>query len=222
MTKGRLVLHRKITVISAGLSQPSSTRLLADRLTEAATSQLSGEVTVDVIELRDLAHQIMDNMLTGFAPPALAAAVRTVLSADGIIAVTPIFSASYSGLFKSFFDVLDKDALVGKPVLLGATGGSARHSLALEHALRPLFTYLGTSPMPTAVFAASEDWGQVGSAHSGLAQRITRAGSELGRFIASLPERDESRGADQGDPDQGSDDELFADLVPFEQQLAQN
>lgn len=126
--------------MSAGLSQPSSTRLLADRLTEATSAELAAsgtEVTVDVIELRDLAHQITDNMLTGFPPPELAEAIGKLLAADGVIAVTPIFSASYSGLFKSFFDVIEKDALTRKAVLLGATGGTARHSLSLEHALRP-------------------------------------------------------------------------------------
>ncbi len=93
--------------------------------------------------------------------------------------MTPVFAASYSGLFKSFFDVIDKDALTGKPVLLGATGGTARHSLVTEHALRPLFAYLRALVLPTAVYAASEDWGE-----SGLAQRIARAGAELARFMA--------------------------------------
>jgi FMN reductase len=72
-----------------------------------------------------------------------------------VIAVTPIFSASYSGLFKTFFDVLERGALAGKPVLIAATGGSERHSLALEHAVRPLFAYLRAVVVPTAVYAAS-------------------------------------------------------------------
>lgn len=209
---------RRIAVVSAGLSQPSSTRLLADRLTEATSAELAAsgtEVTVDVIELRDLAHQITDNMLTGFPPPELAEAIGKLLAADGVIAVTPIFSASYSGLFKSFFDVIEKDALTRKAVLLGATGGTARHSLSLEHALRPLFAYLRATTMPTAVFAASEDWGQVDQGHTGLAGRIARAGAELARFIDSLPARSDSDNSNE-------DDQLFADLVPFEQQLAGN
>ena len=113
---------RRIAVISAGLSNPSSTRMLADRLaaeTAHRLTELGSEVSVDVIELRDLAHDITNNLLTGFAPPALDSAINTVVSADGLIAVTPIFSTSYSGLFKSFIDVLDPDALTGKPVLLG-------------------------------------------------------------------------------------------------------
>lgn len=116
-----------------------------------------------MIELRGLAHAITDNLLTGFPSGALAEAVELVRNADALIAVTPIFSASYSGLFKSFFDVLDDGVLDGKPVLLGATAGTARHSLAIEFAMRPLFAYLKAEVVPTSVFAASEDFGSTAS-----------------------------------------------------------
>ncbi|MFB7977841.1 CE1759 family FMN reductase [Streptomyces vinaceus] len=168
----------KLIVVSAGLSSPSSTRLLADRLTAATLGHLDAEP--EVIELRELATEIAQHFVTGFPPARLAAALDAVAAADGLIAVTPVFAGSYSGLFKSFFDVIDKDALTGKPVLLGATGGTARHSLVTEHALRPLFTYLRAFTLPTAVYAASEDWGE-----DGLARRITRAGAELARFMAA-------------------------------------
>ncbi|MFJ4711401.1 CE1759 family FMN reductase [Streptomyces sp. NPDC088785] len=167
----------KLVVVSAGLSSPSSTRLLADRLTAATLHQVDAEV--EVVELRDLATEIARHFVTGFPPARLAAALDAVAAADGLIAVTPVFAASYSGLFKSFFDVIDKDALTGKPVLVAATGGTARHSLVTEHALRPLFTYLRALVLPTAVYAASEDWGE-----EGLAARISRAGAELARFMA--------------------------------------
>ncbi len=112
-----------------------------------------------MFELRDYAHDLTDNLLTGFAPPALEQMINTVVSADGVIVVTPIFSTSYSGLFKSFIDVLDPQALTGTPVLIGANAGTARHSLAIDYAIRPLFTYLHANPVPTGVFAASSDWG---------------------------------------------------------------
>jgi FMN reductase len=171
---------KKLVVITAGLTQPSSTRLLADRLA-AATVRAAGPATpldVRVVELRDLAHDVMNHMLLGFPPPALEEVLTAVEGADGLIAVTPTFNASYSGLFKSFFDVLGDEALVDKPVLLGATGGTARHSLAIDHALRPLFAYLRAAAVPTAVFAASEDW-----AGDTLRDRIDRAAAELAREI---------------------------------------
>ena len=174
---------RRIAVIAAGLSQPSSTRLLADRLVEATRRRLADdgvEVEVSVLELRDVATDITNNMLTGFASPRLDAEIQKVVSADALIAVTPIFTTSYSGLFKSFIDILQPDSLTGMPVLIGATGGTERHSLALDYALRPLFTYLHTVVVPTAVFVASSDWGSAGDASSGgLPERIDRAAREL-------------------------------------------
>ncbi|MFJ9869272.1 FMN reductase [Streptomyces sp. NPDC101165] len=201
----------KLVVVSAGLSVPSSTRLLGDRL--AAAVDRRTPVDLQVIELRDLAVEIAHNFTNGFAGRALAAAQDAVTEADGLIAVTPVFSASYSGLFKSFFDVLDKDALAGKPVLIAATGGTARHSLVLEHALRPLFAYLRAVVVPTAVYAASEDWGA-----EGLPERTERAAGELAALMQGLSA---PRRAGDGLP---AEDELPAEddlvVVPFEEQLA--
>ncbi|AVZ74206.1 oxidoreductase [Streptomyces lunaelactis] len=179
----------KLVAVSAGLSVPSSTRLLADRLTEAVRGGLGErevDVRVRVVELRELAVPIANNLVTGFPAPALGEAIEAVTEADGLIAVTPVFTASYSGLFKSFFDLIEPHALTGKPVLIGATGGTARHSLVLEHALRPLFAYLRALVVPTAVYAASEDWGGTGDARSGtLPERIARAGRELAGLMAA-------------------------------------
>ena len=176
---------RSLVVISAGLSQPSSTRLLADQISAAAVGAAERQniaLTVHVIELRDLAHDIANNLLTGFPPAVLKEAIDAVEAADALIAVTPIFAASYSGLFKSFIDVIDKDALADKPVIIAATAGTARHSLALEHALRPLFVYLRAVVIPTAVFAATDDWG-ADSAEGTLRSRIDRASGELAREL---------------------------------------
>ncbi len=166
----------RIIAISSGLSDPSSTRMLADRLVESLGRQ-SGDVSVEVVSLRELAHDITDATLTGFAAPRLQDVIDKVVAADGLVVVTPIFKASYPGLFKSFIDALDADALTGKPVLLAATGGTARHSLAIDHTLRPLFAYLQALVVPTGVFASSYDWGTEGGDALGL--RIDRATGEL-------------------------------------------
>jgi FMN reductase len=198
------VTARKLAVVSGGLSQPSSTRLLADRLTEATVDRLreqSVETEVVVIELRDLAHDVTNNLLTGFASPKLQNALDAVTNADGLIAVTPIFTTSYSGLFKSFIDIIDTAALAELPVLIGATGGTERHSLALDYAMRPLFTYLHAIVAPTAVYAASADWGS----ENGLPGRIARAAGELAALV-----RDSERSTQVRDPF-----ELPAGFQPF-------
>jgi FMN reductase len=181
---------RKLAVLSAGMRVPSSTRLLADRLTEATVAALRERgvlAEVEVVELREHAHETLDAVLTGFPPPGLRAAVDAVTHADGLIAVTPIFSGSYNGLFKLFLDGLDDGVLAGKPTLVGATGGTGRHSLALEHAVRPLFGYLRSVVVPTAVFAAPEDWAGGVDGVAPLDQRIARAAGELADLVAARP-----------------------------------
>jgi len=198
---------RTIAVVTAGLGRPSSTRLLADRLAEATDRALrlaDEDVVIEVVELREHAHAITDNLLTGFPSGDLAEAVRVVTGADGLVAVTPVFSASYSGLFKSFFDVLEEGALEGKPVLVAATAGTARHSLVLDFALRPLFAYLGAVAVPTGVFGASEDFGS--NASGSLAERVDRAGRELADLVLRRP------ASGRVDP--------FENPTPFEQLLS--
>jgi FMN reductase len=167
----------RLAVVTAGLRRPSSTRLLADRLTEATVARLDAS-DVTVVEVRDHAHDLVNHMVSGYPSETLAPALAAVTGAAGLIAVTPTVSASYSGLFKAFFDVLDEDALRDKPVLAAATGGTARHSLVLDHAVRPLFAYLHAEVVPTTVFAAPEDWGGA-TAPSRLADRIAKAATEL-------------------------------------------
>jgi FMN reductase len=200
---------RSLVVVSAGLSQPSTTRLLADRLSAAVDRHLRDagiEPHIQVIELRDHAMDLTNNLLTGFPSPRLQAAIDGVLGADGLIAVTPIFSASYSGLFKTFFDVLERDGLAGKPVLIAATGGTPRHSLAIEHAVRPLFGYLNAAVVATGVYAAAQDWGGGGLAADGnLVDRIDRAARELAAAMVAHPP------VASADP--------FETPVPFEQLL---
>lgn len=182
-------MARRLVVISSGLSIPSSTRMLADRISGAVQREVTarGEsLEVEVIELRGLARDIADHLVSGMPPAALREALSAVSQADAMIAVTPVFTASYAGLFKSFIDLLDKDALTGKPVLIGATAGTARHSLVLEHALRPLFTYLRAVVVPTGIFAATEDFGGSGrDGEDGLDRRIARAATELGALVVA-------------------------------------
>ena len=201
-------MNRRVVVVTAGLSQPSSTRLLADRLSAATATALHGhgiEADVEVVELRDLASDVTDNVLTGFPSRRLREVLESVATADGLIAVTPIFAASYSGLFKSFFDVVDPDSLVDLPVLVAATGGTERHSLALDHALRPMFSYLRAVVVPTGVYAAASDWGGLDESADRLETRIRKAAKQLADLVARAARRPPE------DP--------FAAVPPFERLL---
>lgn len=200
--------HR-LVVVSAGLRSPSSTRLLADELGAAVVAAVAkgggGTTQPRTIELREHAHAIADALLTGFPGGALREAVDHVASADALVVVSPTFSASFSGLFKSFFDLFEAGSLAGVPTILAATGGTERHSLVLEHALRPLFVYLGASPVRTAVYAATSDFGGEGAGR--LRGRIERAARELAAAVAG------SGAAGRRPPDP------YEDVVPFEELL---
>lgn len=216
-----------LVVVAAGTSVPSSTRMLADQLTAATRDALARRgrhVTVTVLEVRELAHEIVDATFTRFPGDKLKAALDEIGRADGVIAVTPTYNQSYSGLFKALFDVIEPGTLTGVPVALGATGGTARHSLAIDYALRPMFAYFKADVVPTTVFAASEDFGAATTAadENSLASRAGRVGTELADYMlrfagvtagAVAPTR-----ADGGSGRRSEVDE-FADFVPMDDLL---
>ena len=178
-------MTQRIVVVSGGLSAPSATRLLADRIAEATRAAVGARgdhAEIEVIEVRDLAKDLATTFIAGVPTAAVARAREQLATADGLIAVTPVFAAGYSGLFKMFFDALDPDTLTGVPTVIAATAGSPRHSLVLDHAMRPLLTYLRALVVPTGVFAATEDFG-AGEAGAALKSRIDRAAEELARQV---------------------------------------
>lgn len=172
-----------IVVISAGTSVPSSSRMLGERLGEATAAALleaGSPSQVTQLELRTLAVDLANHMATRVPSVRLREAFDAVCAADGVIAVTPIFNGSYSGLFKLFFDALDEGAMRRRPVLIAATGGTARHSLAIDHALLPMFFYLKAVVSPHSVFAATKDWG---SSTGKLDRRVAHAAKEFARLV---------------------------------------
>lgn len=191
MTTGLPSLHEsteadapvQLVVISGGVSEPSSTRLLADRTAQKVLDLLreSGTpATVGVIELGPLAVDIARAIVSGFPGERLQSAIERLAAADAIVASTPVYKAGVSGLFKSFADVLDNDLLIAKPVILASTAGTSRHAMVVDEQLRPLFAFLRALPVPTSLFAAPEDWGS-----SALGDRIARAATELVLLLQS-------------------------------------
>ena len=167
----------RLAVVSAGTSDPSATRLLADRTAArvvALAARHGSTVTVSLIELREIATDITTALTSQLVTPKLQQAITALGEADGLIAAAPVYKAGPSGLFTSFFGVLDNDLLIAKPVVLAATAGTARHALVADEAMRPMFAYLRTMTVPTSLFAAPEDWSD-----PALATRIDRAALEL-------------------------------------------
>lgn len=229
----------RILALSAGLSTPSSTRMLTGQLTREAAASLGADgaaVEVSTVELREYAHDLTDALLTRFPSERLSLVIEQVRAADAVIAVTPVFNVGPSGLFKMFFDALDTELWKGKPVLLGATAGTARHSLAIDYAIRPMFGYLKSEVAPTVVFAASADFGADTEGQADeqpLAARVRRAAGELATMVrAGLGETspradggaatgsgtssDEEPGHDAAAPARPALDAEFSDFVPMD------
>jgi FMN reductase len=177
---GRGPEPKRLVVVGAGTSEPSSTRMLTDRIAQKSLDLLremdpaQAPATVQVIELGPLAVEIARATIAGFPGEQLQGAIDRLAAADAVVAATPVYKAAISGLFKSFFDVLDNDLLVAKPVLLAATGGTGRHALVIDDQMRPLFAFMRALTLPTSVYAAPEDWGA-----TELGERIGRAAAEL-------------------------------------------
>jgi FMN reductase len=188
----------RLVVVSAGTSDPSSTRMLADRVAARVTALASSHdagVDVSVIELREIATEITTAVTSQLTGPRLQQAIDALAAADGIIAAAPVYKAGASGLFTSFFQVLDNDLLIGKPVVIAATAGTQRHALVADDQMRPLFAYLRALPVPTSLVAAPQDWGD-----DALGQRADRAATELLLLMESgfaRKVRDESWGSYQ-------------------------
>ncbi len=176
-----------LLVISAGMGTPSSSRMLGDRLAAATVEAQSVLSEIKVLELRDVAVDLAHFYTSHVPSRALQDAFDLVGKASGVIAVSPVLNAGVNGLFKLFFDLLDEGVMAGRPVLLAATGGSARHSLAIDNAMLPLFFYLKATVAPIAVFAATDDWG---SGESGLARRIAAAGRTFAELVQARPATD--------------------------------
>jgi FMN reductase len=174
---------RQLAIVNAGTSDPSSSRMLADRIAQKTIDQLAAEgiaATARVTELGPLAGEIAHAIVSGIPEGSLLEAVQSLAAVDGLILTTPIYKAGISGLLKSFVDILDNDLLIAKPVVLAASAGSARHALVIDDQMRPLLAFMRALTAPTSVFAAPEDW-----ADAALARRIERSAAELAALISS-------------------------------------
>jgi FMN reductase len=203
----------RLVVVTAGTSDPSATRMLADRAA-ARVGEVAERrgltVTTQVVDLRELATEITTAMVSQLVGPKLRKAVDALGAADGVIASTPVYKAGASGLFTSFFQVLDNDLLIAKPVILAATAGTARHALVVDDQLRTLFAYLRTTVVATSLFAAPEDWSD-----PSLDGRVRRAALELVVLMETgyaQAVRDEGWGSYQHEYGSAGGTELTIDL----------
>lgn len=128
-----------------------------------------------LVELGQLAPQLAGAAWRSQLSDTVERELAAVEQADVLVVATPVFRGSYTGLFKHFFDFVDQDALIDKPVLLAATGGSERHSLMIDHQLRPLFSFFQARTLPLGVYATDNDFVDYRLQNEALIQRARLA-----------------------------------------------
>ncbi|MBY5376588.1 FMN reductase [Rhizobium leguminosarum] len=145
-----------IVGFSGNLARPSSTRRFVESVTQSLAKQAGLQHAV--FDVEDLGASLAAARSVADLDPAARKVIRTIIEAEALVIGSPTYKGSYTGLFKHVFDLLDPADLRGKPVILTATGGGDRHSLVVEHQLRPLFAFFEAFVLPTAIYASSRDF----------------------------------------------------------------
>ena len=146
----------RAVAVSGGLNQPSKSAALAEHLLDLIANEIPCQQRL--VEIGQIAPQLAGAVWRSQLPDAVEQQLAAVEQADVLVVATPVFRGSYTGLFKHFFDFIGQDALIDKPVLLAATGGSERHSLIIDHQLRPLFSFFQARTLPLGVYATDKDF----------------------------------------------------------------
>ncbi len=154
--KATMTTPLRVVAVSGGMQHPSKSAALAEHLLDLIADEVPSQQTV--VEMAALAPQLAGAVWRSQLPSAVEQALLAVEQADVLVVATPVFRGSYTGLFKHFFDFIDQDALIDKPVLLAATGGSERHALVIDHQLRPLFSFFQARSLPLGVYATDKDF----------------------------------------------------------------
>lgn len=173
----------RVVAFAGSTRRPSKSRSVAEAIGAGVRAQLDVDVAVyDVFDAGPgLGAAFHRNQLT----PDAAAIIQAVEQADAIIAVSPVYKGSYTGLFKHLFDFVDQEALVNKPVVVGATGGGHRHALIVEHQLRPLFGFFSSLVVPTSVYVSDHEFLGGRIVESAVLQRIELASTQLALLLAA-------------------------------------
>jgi FMN reductase len=174
-------MGKRIVGLAGSLSKPSRTRALVEAAVERAVERywLEGEV----LDLLSFAPSLGSAARLADLDRKARAAVDALLGADALVLASPVYKGSYCGLFKHLLDLLDPLSLMGKPILLGATGGGPRHALVIEHQLRPLLGFFEAQTLATAIYAADADFADGLVTSPEAIERLDRAVSQFEPFL---------------------------------------
>ncbi|TIV61852.1 FMN reductase [Mesorhizobium sp.] len=179
--------YRKLVGFTGSFNRPSRSRALVELVANLAIGHYS--LAASIYDITNLGSSLGNARRFADLDPKAQAILREIMEADVLVVGTPTYKGSYTGLFKHAIDLIDPSALLGKPVILTATGGGDRHALIVEHQLRPLFSFFQAHALPTAVYAAERDFADYRLTAEPIRQRAQQAVAELALFLgaASAP-----------------------------------
>jgi FMN reductase len=179
----------RVVAVSGSLTHPSRTTALVEAIVEAFGRVIP--IEPHIITLNSLGPHLAGALTRSKLPAVAEQELQRIESADLLVVATPVYRASFTGLFKHLFDFVDQYALVDTPVLLAATGGSERHALIIEHQLRPLFGFFQALALPVGVYAHDSDFTDHKISNEQLTDRIEKAiARALPLVRSSLVERE--------------------------------
>lgn len=171
----------KIVGISGNARRPSKTRALVCTVAEQVSQKCGFEV--DIFDLVDLGPSV--ETTRDEASAETIRVLEAIENADALIVGTPVYKGAYAGLLKHLFDLIEPLALKDRPILLTAVGGGQRHSLIIEHHLRPLFGFFEALTIPTGIYASEGDFTNGTVSEPGVNARIDHAVRQLGAILGN-------------------------------------
>lgn len=163
----------KVVAVSGSLGDPSKTTVLLqeilDRLAEVHP------IESRLITLTEVGPHFAGALSRAELSPVVEEQLQAIESADLLVVASPVYRASFTGLFKHLFDFVDQYALVDTPVLLAASGGSERHALIIEHQFRPLFAFFQALTLPLGIYAHDSDFTDYRVTSRLLSERIEKS-----------------------------------------------
>ncbi|HSD36057.1 MAG TPA: FMN reductase [Rhodocyclaceae bacterium] len=171
----------RVVALVGSTSERSRTQSLAETIASSLGEKVS--VEVETLRLRELVPDIGVAISRDTLGPSAARALQAIESAHLLIVASPVYKGAYPGMFKHLIDFIPPDALVGRPVLLAATGGSDRHALVVDSTLRPLFAFFRAHTVPSAVYASEQDFEDYAVRSLPLRDRIEEATSQAAALL---------------------------------------
>jgi FMN reductase len=171
----------KLVGVCGNVHRPSKTRALVEAVAGKAAGRYG--VQVQVLDLIDAMPELGATMMRKGAAGNAASVLDAIEGADALVVGSPIYKASYTGLFKHLFDLISPEKLAGKPVVVTATGGSDHHALVIEHQFRPLFGFFAAPTMATGIYASDRDFGDGKPGSETVLKKIDAAVAELAPWL---------------------------------------